>query len=477
MNLSKTFLGFVALLALAAATGCKVPALVETPAIQAIPAGYGASGDTANSGQLSWRNYFSDPYLLALVDTALKNNQELAITLQEVEMAKNDIQARQGRLLPAVDAGIGAGIEKVGRYTSQGAGDASTEITKGKEVPEWLPDYGVSAVTSWEADIWHKLRNEKKAAMDRYLATVEGKNFVVTGLVAEIVNSYYELLSLDNQLSIVKETIGLQQNALEIVKVQKQAARATELAVKKFEAEVLNSQSLEYDIRQRIQETENRINFLAGKFPQPVIRDTSGILNQTLRPVSAGMPSQLLGNRPDIKQAEWELSATRLDVKAARAEFYPSFNMSAVLGFQAFRPDYLVRFPESLLASLAGDLAGPLVNKKAIRAEYLNANARQIQALYHYERNILNGYIEVSTQLSAIQNLQQVYDLKSKEVDTLQASIEISNELFKSARADYLEVLLTQRDALDAKLELVETRLRQFNAMTNIYRSLGGGWR
>ena len=126
---------------------------------------------------------------------------------------------------------------------------------------------------------------------------------------------------------------------------------------------------------------------------------------------------------------------------------------------------------------MAGDLAGPLINRNAIHAEFNNANARQLQALYNYERTILNAYLEVATQLSNIDNLEKNYNLKSKQVDALTRSIEISNDLFKSARADYFEVLMTQRDALESKLELIETKKRQLNAVVNIYRELGGGWR
>ena len=456
--------------------GCKTPSLVQSPQLKASPLTYNNNSDTTNSATIQWKQFFADKHLVSLIDTALQNNQELSVTLQEIEIARNEIRIKHGAVLPRVEAGGGIGIEKVGRYTSQGAGDASTDITDGKEVPEWLPDYRFGAVATWEADVWKKLRNSKKAALTRYLATAEGKNFVVTNLIAEVANSYYELLALDNQYKIVKQTIELQQNALGVVRIQKQAAAATELAVKKFEAEVLNSQSLEYDILQRIQAKENSLNFLLGRYPQPVERDTTGILNLAPLQVMAGIPSQLLQNRPDIRQAELELQAAKLDVSVAKAEFYPSFTIAAGVGMQAFSPKYLYKFPASLLFNLAGDVAGPLINKNAIKAEYLNANARQIQAVYNYQRSILNGYIEVATELSNIKNQQQIYNYKQKEVDTLVASIDISNALFKNARADYLEVLLTQRDALEARLELIETKLRQFNAVTNIYRSLGGGW-
>jgi NodT family efflux transporter outer membrane factor (OMF) lipoprotein len=460
-----------------AVVSCKTPAIAPTKASLAVPESFASSKDTNNISSTPWKNFFKDKNLVDLIDTALKNNQELLITLQEIEIAKNDIRFRKGALLPSVGLGAGTGVEKVGRYTSQGAGDASTEITPGEEMPDPLKDFKIAAYAHWEVDIWKKLRNSKKAALSRYLATVEGKNFVVTNLVAEVADSYYELLSLDNQLEIVKQNIKLQQNALEIVKVQKEAARATELAVQKFQAEVLSSQHMEFDILQRITETENRINFLLGRYPQQIKRDTTNFLDLVPASVNSGIPSQLLANRPDIKQAELELVAAKLDVKVARAEFYPSLDISASLGLQAFKPSYLFTMPESLLYSLAGDIAGPLINRNAIKAEFNNANARQLQALYNYDRTILNAYLEVATQLSKINNLQKSYGLKSQQVDALNKSISISNDLFKSARVDYFEVLMTQRDALETKLELVETKKEQLNAIVHVYRNLGGGWK
>ena len=466
----------VAYLCLAIA-GCKVPAVVEVHENKSVPVSYNDKQDTTNIAALPYRKFFTDQNLVSLIDTALQRNQELQVTLQEIEIARNDIKFRQQPLLPQIGVRGGIGVEKVGRYTSQGAGDASTEIKPGKEMPDPLGDFTVAAFANWEVDIWHKLHNAKKAAITRYLSTVEGRNFVVTNLVAEIANSYYELLAFDNQLTIVRQNIALQKDALEIVKVQKEAARVTELAVRKFEAEVLKTQSLEFDLLQNIKVTENRINFLLGRFPQPIARDTSNLVNLVPAVVNSGIPSQLLINRPDIKQAELELAAAKLDVKIARAEFFPSLGLSAAVGLQAFSPTYLFRLPESILYNLAGEMVAPLINRNAIRAEFNNANARQLQALYNYQRSIVNAYMEVSNQVSNINNLEKSYDLKSKQVEALTTSIGISNDLFKNARADYLEVLMTQRDALEAKLELVETKKDQLSAVVNIYRNLGGGWK
>ena len=151
--------------------------------------------------------------------------------------------------------------------------------------------------------------------------------------------------------------------------------------------------------------------------------------------------------------------------------------ITAGIGFESFNTKYLIQAPTSLAYSVMGQLVAPLINRNAIKANYLSANARKVQAVYNYERTILNAHIEVVNQLSNINNLAKSYDLKMKQVEALTESIEISTKLFRSARADYMEVLLTQRDALESKFELIETKKLQMNATVNIYKALGGGWR
>ena len=475
MYKSKLFKSLTLLSIFLTVISCKTPAIVSSTSNQVIPETYSNNKDTTNMSNIPYKKIFMDNNLQDLIAIAINNNQELMITLQEIEIAKNDIQFRKGRLLPTVNIGAGAGVEKVGRFTSQGAGDFATQSVE--EFPDPLTDFKIAAYANWEVDVWKKLRNSKKAAVTRYLSTIEGKNFVVTSLVSEVADNYYELLALDSQLEFVRQNIKLQTSALEIVKIQKEAARATELAVQKFQAEVLASQNLEFETLQRINETENRINFLLGRFPQEIKRDKTEFLSLQPANVNSGIPSQLLANRPDIKQAELELAAAKLDVKVARAEFYPSLDISAGFGTQAFKTAYLTQFPESMLYSLVGDIAGPLINRNAIKAEFKSANARQLQALYNYERTILNAYLEVATQLSRITNLDKSYDLKSKQVESLNKSIDISNDLFKSARVDYFEVLMTQRDALETKLELVDVKKELLNSRVHIYKQLGGGWK
>jgi len=454
-----------------------LPALKVREARTTPPSAYGASTDTTDIAAIPWQQFHVDPYLRTLIDSALANNQELNIVLQEVAMAKNEVRARKGEYLPFVDITAAAGTEKVGEFTRNGAVEHNLPIHEDKAFPEPLPDFMIGARASWELDIWKKLRNAKKAATMRYLGSVEGRNFMVTHLVAEIANSYYELMALDNQLEILRSNIAIQQDALEIVKLEKQAAKVTELAVRRFEAEVLKNRSNQFDIQQHITETENRINYLVGRYPQPVSR--SSALFSSLEPDSiyAGVPSQLLAMRPDIRQAELELTAAKLDVRAAKANFYPSVRLTAGVGLNAFDASLLTETPASLLYNVAGDLVAPLVNRNAIKAAYANANARQLQAVYDYERTVLNAYVEVVNQLANIENLRNSYDLRKQQVDALSSSINLSTNLFRSARADYMEVLLTQRDALESRFELVETQKQRMSAMVDAYKALGGGWR
>ncbi|MGZ4955906.1 MAG: TolC family protein [Methylobacter sp.] len=456
---------------------CSIPELTSKKEDTHLPDSFkpGLSEQT-NTANVKWKDFFEDPNLLSLLDIAVVNNKEVNIMLQRISVAENEIQARKGAYMPFVNLGAGADGEKVGKFTRNGAVEDNLEITKGQAFPTFLGNYQFGLFSTWELDIWKKLRNATQVARLEYMASIEGKHFLVTNLIAEVAHSYYELIALDNQLENLEQNIGIQQNGLKVVQQLQLYARTNALAVKRYEAEVTKNQSKRYEIKQQMTVVENRINFLLGRTPQPIRRTSAGFMDIKPKMLNAGIPSQLLQNRPDIRKAELELSAADLNIKVARANFYPSFGIKAGVGFEAFAFKYLINTPESLAATIAGEMVAPLVNRNAIIAEYKNSNAKQIQAAYEYEQSIINAYTEVSNQLSNIENMDKSYQLKRNQVDLLIQSIDVSNQLFKSARADYLDVLLTQRDALDAKKELIETKQKQISAMVDLYKSLGGGW-
>jgi outer membrane protein TolC len=236
-------------------------------------------------------------------------------------------------------------------------------------------------------------------------------------------------------------------------------------------------QTLEKETNQRIVEIENKINFLLCRYPQTIQRTKEVLLQPIQQQFASGIPSQLLQNRPDIREAEFLVQASKFDLKSAKAAFFPNINLSAALGFQTFNPQFLLSAPASFGYSAFGGLAAPLFNRNALKAQFNSAKSNQKTAMYNYQKTILNGYIEVVNELSNIQNLQQINSLKKQQSDVLMQSVETTTELYKSAKATYLEVLFTQQISLQTQLELVNTKKRQRFAMVKIYKALGGGWK
>lgn len=455
------------------AAGCmrKAPVRIVRSPNRTVPPTFAGQSDTQSAGLIPWRDFFKDTHLVSLVEAALQNNQELNIAIQETVVANAEVMARRGEYLPKVGFGVSPGDERVGKFTSQGQADERSEIGPN------LQRYEFGLYSSWEIDVWGRLRNLANAASRRYLASIEGRNFMVTRLVAEIASKYYELLALDRQLQVVNDNIALQERTLELARAQFQAGRATSVAPARFEANLRSMQSSLYSIQQRIVETENQLNFLAGRFPQKIDRASTNFLDSQPAAMTVGVPAELLANRPDVRQAELELSAAGLDVEAARKAFYPSLGIEAVVGYQSFDATKLINTPDSLLLGIVGRALTPLLNRKGLTADFLSADSRELQAVLRYERAVLTAYVEVSNRVSLTRNLSQGYRLKQEQVDRLSQSVDISSELFNLNRADYLEVLTARRELLEAQQDLVEMKQQQMVATVTMYQALGGGWR
>ncbi|MCA9068124.1 MAG: efflux transporter outer membrane subunit [Planctomycetaceae bacterium] len=430
-----------------------------------------------NSSCLSWFEFFNDPTLVGLIEQAMTGNQELKILTEEICIANNEIQARRGAFLPFLNLGGRAGLEKTSRFTRFGAVEEGLEVAPGRAFKDPLPEFLVAADLSWQVDIWRQLRNAKDAAVFRYLGTQDGQNYIVTRLVAEVAENYYQLLALDARLEILNQTIAIQQQSLKVAKALKESARGTELGVQRFTAEVRKNQSEKQIIQQQIIETENQINFLLGRYPQTVERPSVAFLDVTLPAFKVRVPAQLLLNRPDIRQAERELHAAGLNIAVARANFYPSLTITGALGLQAqdWNPKYFFQAPESLIYNLAGELVAPLINKQAIKAEYKTANAKQLQALYHYQQTVLNAYTEVINRMAKVENFGKSIAIKQQQLTALEASVDAAVKLFQNVRVEYIDVLLAQREMMEARLILIETKQEQLSAVINTYQALGGG--
>lgn len=457
------------------APGCRIPCLRGPEPAREIPDTFQGEISGENSSQVSIEEFFDDPTLTELIGQGMMFNQELKILGEEIQIANNEILRRRGAYLPFIGLGAGAGLDKPSFFMPNGAAEEQLTAANGSPFPTPLPDFLVAANLSWQIDIWRQLRNARDAATLRFLGTTEGRNYVVTRLVAEIAENYYGLMALDKRIENLDFTIRLQEQSLEIAKSQKEGVRGTELGVQRFRAEVRKNQSQKLIIRQEIIEVENRINFLVGRFPQPVHRVSDKFFDLSLHALKLGVPAELLQNRPDIRKAELELAAADLDIKVARANFYPRVRITAGIGYEAFNPKYLVMTPESLIYNVAGDLMVPLINRTAIQADYMNANAKQLQAVYNYQRTVLNAFTEVINRISKVQNYSSSIELKKQQLQSLEASVDVATKLFNATRVEYIDVLFAQRDLMDARMVLIDTKREQLGAIVNTYQALGGG--
>jgi outer membrane protein, multidrug efflux system len=461
-------------------TSCKVNPSLQKNHLDYIPATFNELTDSSTIGSLPIHSFFSDPYLVSLIDTALKNNLDLLIASERIEILKSNFNITRGRLLPSLEGKVAAGFEKYGDYTMNGVGNFDTNlspnISSDQHIPSPVQDYYIGFQSRWEVDLWGKLRNQKKAAYARYLASQKGRRLITTSLVSEVANLYYELLALDSKMDILQQNIKLQEEGLDIVEVQKSAGKVTQLAVEQFSAQLLNTKSEEAFIKQQIVESENKLNFLLARYPQTILRGEPIHLQKFPEEIKAGVPSSLLLYRPDIQQAELELSAADADIDAARKAFLPTISITPHLGINAFKAGLMVN-PGSLAYGIFSGLTVPLLNRRVLKANHRIARARHQQLIYTYRKAVIGGYGEVVSGLNGIENYGNAYQLKSEQAEVLRKAVSTSNDLFLAGYASYLEVITAQKNVLEAEIGLINARKLQFSMLVHLYRSLGGGWK
>jgi multidrug efflux system outer membrane protein len=435
--------------------------------------------NSATYNPVAWKTFFTDSILVAMIDTALTNNPDLLAAYQRIEIAYAQLRAKRYSILPGADARISAGQRRFGEYTMDGVGNYDTRfspnITSDQMIPEHLPDYFAGMQVSWEIDIWRRLRNSRDAQRARYLQEIEAKNWVISNLVAGIASTYYELLSLDNELLILEDFIRLQEDAELIIGFQKIAGQATELAVQQFQTQTLSSKNMYFETKQKIVDAENRMNVLLGRFPGPVPRNPTAF-NDSLRSIPLRIPRTFLRNRPDIVQAEEKMNEAKLNLLIAEAGLYPRLSFDALVGFQSFNAGYLFS-PASITYNILAGLTTPIINRAQIKSGVRVAGSSQKTILFNYRKTVLNAYAEVATEIAHLKNLRQMNSLKTREAEISGLAVETANTLFRTGRATYLEVIITQKNALMTKLQLVNLRERNLKAGIRLYKALGGGWR
>jgi NodT family efflux transporter outer membrane factor (OMF) lipoprotein len=381
-------------------------------------------------------------------------------------------------LLPSLEVGAVVSADHYGKYTSEGIGNRETNASPGIPSNEKIgqdisPNYWLGAKSSWEIDAWGKLRNQKLAAQKRYMASAEGIRLLQVELFTNVAQLYYQLISSDKKLKIYQENLKLQERAYEIIKAQREVGKATELAVQQFKAQN-NSilAELEY-IKAEIVATEQAISTLTGKYGAKVERSSTllstqiGILNQEMD------INTIIHSRPDVAANYLVLEATHADAKAARAAFYPKINVDATLGFNTFNAEMLFK-PSSLAAQLLGGFMVPIFNKGQLKHEFNIANKEQEIAFLTYQKSITTAFNELQAVLEQMKIFEKVLKIKSEEVSSLDKGIIVSNDLYLTGYANYLELINSQKSKLQAELERLQFQHQNTQNNILLFKALGG---
>jgi len=429
-----------------------------------------------------YKAFLKDSSLVQFIDDALRNNLDLKVVNELVNI--NMLTNRQGKflLLPQLNFAARAGGDRFGRYTLNGVGNfdsnLSPNLNENQRVNEkFTPEMLTAFQTNWEIDIWGRIRNIKKGRRMDYLASVEAQKFFVTQIVASICQYYFEMVALKQELDILQRNIVLQQDAFDVIMEMKKTGRANELAVKQFNAQLVNTQALELELKNEMKVAETNLSVLLGRFPGEILFSKNEFDDNSIDSlVLTGNPLRVLANRPDIKEMELKLSSSGFDLGAAKAALYPTISLSAYAGFNAFNSSLLFD-PASLAFGLLSSISAPLFNQKALRTDVKIKKAKQMQRFYEYQNTIVKASNEINLYSFKVKNLGKIAKIKRNEADMVSDAVSISAQLFRNGYANYLEVIVARRDLLRAELEYVNTLKNCNIAKINLYKSLGGGWK
>lgn len=418
--------------------------------------------DSNSIGNLSWNELFTDTALQRHIRNGIANNLDLQIAYTRIQQAQAFYQQSRAAFLPQVSANAGVTESKLS--TAQGFG-IRTSATQ----------FQLGLASSWEADIWGRLSSNRRASLASLLQTEAGARVVQTGIVSTIANFYYRLLALDQQLAITEQTVRNWDTTVTTMRALKEAAVVTEAAVVQSEAQRYAAAVTIPDLRQDIRETENALSVILGTPPAAIYR--SRLEDQRITAdLRTGLPAQLLANRPDVQQAEFAYRNAFELTNVARTAFYPALTISGSTGLSSLALSSFLD-PSSLAASIGAGITQPIFNRRLIRTNLLVAQQEQQAALYQFRNSLLTAGQEVSDALSLHATALEKIDVRAFQLTALQKSVEYTQELLRNGFANYNEVITARQSLLAAELGTVNDRLQQLQAVVNLYRSLGGGWR
>ena len=410
--------------------------------------------DTASLADLSWRELFTDPLLVKWIEAGLEKNSDLQIARLRTEEAQASLRASRLSFLPSVS------LTPQGSLSSFGGAKPSKT-------------YSLGGTAEWEIDAFGSLRNAKKGSHAAWEASRAYEQAVQTQLVATIAETYYSLLALDRKLAITRETARQWGENVRVMKALKRAGEKNDAAVAQAEASRLDAESAVLSLENQIHELENSFSTLIGIIPTAIER--GNLLELSFKEeLSVGVPVQLLGRRPDVRQAEWQLAQAFYATNEARSAFYPKITLSGSAGWTNNSGADIAN-PGDWLLSAVGSLVQPLFNKGRNIANLKIAKAQQQQAQITFAQKLLDAGAEVNNALTGWQTARKDAELNRRKVETLESAVRSTKLLMEHGNTNYLEVLTAQQTLLQAQLAEVSDRYEEIQSVISLYHALGGG--
>ncbi|SHL16422.1 efflux transporter, outer membrane factor (OMF) lipoprotein, NodT family [Chitinophaga jiangningensis] len=450
---------------------CRVGRNYERPPMP-LPAQFnGAAPSDSSIAGMEWKKFFTDPTLQQLIDKAVSGNLDLQIAVKRVDAAQEYLKQVKVGWLPSFNGQVSAATNFPSKNSLNGMN--MSQFGMG----DHIEDYNVGISMSWEIDVWGKIRRQKEAALASYLQSYEGAHAVQTSVVAAVANSYFNLLMLDQQLDIARKNVALTDTIVKVIRLQKAAGEVTELAIQQAISQQQTAELLVPALEQGITIQENALRILTGELPGEVSRSSRLRDFSVPAALPAGIPAEMISRRPDVRASEMGLVAANAKVGVAQASMYPSLNITASGGLNSFKASNWFTMPASLFGTVAGSLAQPIFQKRALKTQLEVARINREQAVLEFRQSALNAIGEVSDALVKLDKLKTRQEIVARQVSTTQLAIQQAQLLFRSGMANYLEVITAQSKALESELNQANIDRERLSAMVDLYRSLGGGWK
>ena len=461
MNKTILFL-FVALLF----AGCAVGPDYTRPAIDSPSAWRFEEKEAKDLANTVWWGQFEDPVLDELIRTALKENYDLRIATARVEEYVGRYWVGRSGLFPQIGANAAAGRSRV---SEEGM---STAVTSALKNP--TDSYQAAFNGYWEIDLWGKLRRATEASRADLLSTEEARQTVILSLVSAVANSYIGLRDLDKQLEVAVRTAESRKGSYDLFKMRYEGGVISELELNQVKSEYEQALATIPQIEKQIAFQENGLSVLIGRNPGPILRGKS--MDELVLPaVPAGLPSDILTRRPDIRQAEQALIAANARIGVAKAQFFPTISLTGLFGWSSTALDNLFTGPAKVW-SYAGGLTAPIFTGGSLMGQLRATEAIQQQTLFTYQSAIQNAFREVDDALVDQRRTREQLEAQQRQVDALKEYARIARLRYDNGYTSYIEVLDAERSLFNAELQYAQTQGVLFQALVNLYKAMGGGW-